>query len=179
MCETCHIWRPPKASHCSICNYCVKGFDHHCHVLGNCIGVRTWRNFYFLLLFNCVYLTLSLAMSATQIYLLSVELPELFAYLETQQTTLLSCSLGGILVFVCPLHSGIKFLLFFALELVVALYLVIANCLHPSPFYRILLFAVLMMAAQIWATAFVAFNLINHTSNVIRMKTEKEIDSIQ
>jgi hypothetical protein len=28
MCETCHIWRPPKASHCSICNYCVKGFDH-------------------------------------------------------------------------------------------------------------------------------------------------------
>ena len=28
MCETCHIWRPPKASHCSICNFCVKGFDH-------------------------------------------------------------------------------------------------------------------------------------------------------
>ncbi len=28
-CETCYIWRPPRASHCSTCDNCVKGFDQY------------------------------------------------------------------------------------------------------------------------------------------------------
>lgn len=24
-CSTCHIWRPPRASHCSECGYCMVG----------------------------------------------------------------------------------------------------------------------------------------------------------
>ena len=44
-CETCFIIRPPKASHCSVCDTCVAFFDHHCSLVNNCIGHRNMRTF--------------------------------------------------------------------------------------------------------------------------------------
>jgi palmitoyltransferase ZDHHC9/14/18 len=48
-CHTCEVMRPPTASHCSDCDNCVLGFDHHCAVLNNCIGQRNYIYFFSLL----------------------------------------------------------------------------------------------------------------------------------
>eukprot|EP00759_Apiculatamorpha_spiralis_P045080 PhF_6_TR4188/c0_g1_i2/m.5632/K16675/ZDHHC9_14_18; palmitoyltransferase ZDHHC9/14/18 len=53
-CQTCKIVRPPQTSHCTQCDYCVRGFDHHCGVLGICVGERTWRYFTYFVLLGCI-----------------------------------------------------------------------------------------------------------------------------
>ncbi|CCW68777.1 unnamed protein product [Phytomonas sp. Hart1] len=44
-CRVCGIRRPPRTSHCYVCDVCVLEHDHHCKVIGCCVGIRSLRWF--------------------------------------------------------------------------------------------------------------------------------------
>ena len=64
-CTTCNIYRPPKASHCVICDDCIMDLDHHCFYISNCVGARNRKFFVFFLIFGFF---LSFLMIFTSLY---------------------------------------------------------------------------------------------------------------
>lgn len=48
-CDICSIFQPPRVAHCTTCDCCIVGLDHHCPWVGKCIGKG---NMFFFKLFN-------------------------------------------------------------------------------------------------------------------------------
>ncbi|CAJ0958096.1 unnamed protein product, partial [Mesorhabditis belari] len=44
-CFSCYVNRPNHSKHCSVCDSCVRGFDHHCPWLAQCVTLSNMRLF--------------------------------------------------------------------------------------------------------------------------------------
>jgi hypothetical protein len=56
-CHTCHLLKPARSKHCSICKRCVAKMDHHCIFINRCVGYGNHHYFLLLLLTTAVLTT--------------------------------------------------------------------------------------------------------------------------
>lgn len=49
----CHVFKPDRTHHCSVCNRCVLNMDHHCPWIHNCIGFYNRKVFILILVYAC------------------------------------------------------------------------------------------------------------------------------
>ena len=47
-CKDCKMWicTLEGTQHCKICNVCIEGYDHHCNLMGTCVGKNNLKVFY-------------------------------------------------------------------------------------------------------------------------------------
>jgi hypothetical protein len=123
-CQWCDvILSSSQTKHCSLCNKCIEGFDHHCKWLNQCIGSRNYFHFVISITSACILCVTICLLSVVEISLLytcrknhtclrplflnTALDPALFTVLSSV-FFLLSAFGSGLLIHLCAFHAYIK-----------------------------------------------------------------------
>lgn len=79
-CSICNVPQAKGCRHCNSCGYCVRGFDHHCMLLRNCVGVANRRLFFVYLLSINSQVATALTLATVSIDIYNVDYSLLFVF---------------------------------------------------------------------------------------------------
>ncbi|CAO3610887.1 unnamed protein product [Cunninghamella blakesleeana] len=86
-CDTCKIYRPPRASHCRQCDNCVENEDHHCIWLNNCIGKRNYRPFFTFIFSSTILAIFVVVFSLVHMFMAAYQIQPTISFDLVFQTT--------------------------------------------------------------------------------------------
>eukprot|EP01084_Bolivina_argentea_P267689 454479_1 len=67
-CWRCKFIRPIRSKHCYDCDRCIARFDHHCPMVGNCVGGKNHRYFLIFLFSQSIIIVWSFQLSIIDLY---------------------------------------------------------------------------------------------------------------
>lgn len=55
ICKICNLPKPKGSEHCDECNACCLRYDHHCGVIGQCVGDKNIKAFVLSFIYACLF----------------------------------------------------------------------------------------------------------------------------